>query len=225
MGRILSPTNKAVAGTRDKLAAALNLVPAAKKWIAEGRYKPKPRFHVGALVDAVGPAAAGQPVGSMFPQPRVDTRTEKNVLLDDVLGQSFSVLVWGNDPRHVFDAQSLDTLTRLGVKLISIRPSTQLHWDAAPTGDPRETAAVTVIADSTGRLKSWFDTHPVGFVIVRPDRYVAAAALAQHAPSVTAALATAIHLSSPQVTPGDHHDARTGSHVAQPAAGTVGAAG
>ena len=43
-----------------------------------------------------------------------------------------------------------------------------------------------MIGDSTGRLKSWFDTHPVGFVIVRPDRYVAAAALAQHAPSVTA---------------------------------------
>ena len=104
MGRILSPTNKAVAGTRDKIAAALNLVPAAKKWIAEGRYKPKPRFHVGALVEAVGPAAAGQPVGSMFPQPRVDTRTEQNVLLDDVLGPWFSVLVWGNDPRHVFDA-------------------------------------------------------------------------------------------------------------------------
>ena len=51
MGRILSPTNKAVAGARDELAAALNLVPAAKRWIAEGRYKPKPRFHVGALVD------------------------------------------------------------------------------------------------------------------------------------------------------------------------------
>ena len=90
---------------------------------------------------------------------------------------------------------SLDTLTRLGVKLISVRPSTQLHWDAAPTGDPREAADVTVIGDSTGRLKSWFDTHPVGFVIIRPDRYVAAAALAQHAPSVTASLATAIHLS------------------------------
>ena len=141
MGRILSPTNKLVAGSRDKFAAALNLVPAAKKWIAEGRYKPKPRFHVGALVEAVGPAAAGQPVGSMFPQPRVDTRTEQNVLLDDVLGPWFSVLVWGNDPRHVFDRNSLDTLTRLGVKLVSIRPSTQLHWDAAPTDDPREAAA------------------------------------------------------------------------------------
>ena len=220
MGRILSPTNKVVAGARDKLAAALNLVPAAKRWIAEGRYKPKPRFHVGALVDAVGPAAEGQPVGQLFPQPRVDTRTAKNVLLDDVLGPWFSVLVWGNDPRQVFDQDSLDTLTRLGGKLISVRPSTQLHWDAAPTGDPREALDVTVIGDATGRLKTWFDTHPVGFVIVRPDRYVAAAAVAQHAPSVTTALATALSL-----TPGDSDAARPRLDVAQPAVGAVAAAG
>jgi len=220
MGRILSPTNKVVASARDKIAAALNLVPAAKRWIAEGRYKPKPRFHVGALVQAVGPAAAGHPVGQMFPQPRVDTRTAQDVLLDDVLGNWFSVLVWGNDPRHVFDRNSLNTLTRLGVKLISVRPSTQLHWDAAPTGDPREAAEVTVIGDATGRLKSWFDTHPVGFVIVRPDRYVAAAALAQHAASVTTSLAAALHLTS-----GDTHDARTLRDVAQPPAGTLTAAG
>ena len=220
MGRILSPTNKAVAGARDKLAVALNLVPAAKRWIAEGRYKPKPRFHVGALVEAVGPAAEGQPVGQMFPQPRVDTRTEQNVLLDDVLGPWFSVLVWGNDPRQVFDQDSLDTLTRLGVKLISVRPSTQLHWDAAPTGDPREALDVTVIGDATGRLKTWFDTHPVGFVVVRPDRYVAAAAVSQHAPSVTTALATALHL-----IPGDSDAARPRLDVAQPAAGAVAAAG
>ena len=224
MGRILSTTNKAVAGARDKIAAALNLVPAAKRWIAEGRYKPKPRFRVGALVDAVGPAAAAQPVGQMFPQPRVDTRTEQNVLLDDVLGPWFSVLVWGNDPRHVFDRRSLETLTRLGVKLISVRPSTQLHWDAAPTGDPREDLDVTVIGDATGALKSWFDSHPVGFVIVRPDRYVAAAAIAQHAASVTTSLATALRLTLDE-TPGDHDDARTLRDVAQPAARALAAAG
>ena len=200
MGRILSPTNRAVAGTRDRIAAALNLVPAAKKWIAEGRYKPKPRFHVGALVPAIGPAADGDPVGSMFPQPRVDTRTEKNVLLDDVLGPWFSVLVWGNDPRRVFDSQSLATLDRLGVQLVSIRPSTQLQWDAAPDAEALPGPGVAVIGDGTGRLKAWFDSHPVGFVIVRPDRYVAAAALAQDAPRVTAALAKALHLTDAEPT-------------------------
>lgn len=166
------------------------------------------------------PGAEGKPVGQMFPQPRVDTRSEKNLLLDDVLGPWFSVLVWGNDPRHVFDRRSLDTLTRLGVKLVSVRPTTQLHWDAAPTGDPREDLDVTVIGDSTGQLKAWFDTHPVGFVVVRPDRYVAAAAIAQHAAPVTTALATALHLTS-----GDDNDARSLLDVAQPLAGALAAAG
>ena len=142
MGRILSPTNKAVAGARDKLAAALNLVPAAKRWIAEGRYKPKPRFHVGALVDAVGPAAEGQPVGQLFPQPRVDTRTEQNVLLDDVLGPG-SRCSSGATTRHVFDRNSLDTLTRLGVKLISVRPPPSC------TGTPHRPA--TRVKPSTSR--------------------------------------------------------------------------
>ena len=77
-----------------------------------------------------------------------------------------------------------------------------------------------MIGDATGRLKSWFDTHPVGFVIVRPDRYVAAAAVSQHAASVTTSLAAALHL-----TPGDNDDARTLLDVAQPAAGALAAAG
>jgi 3-(3-hydroxy-phenyl)propionate hydroxylase len=137
-------------------------------------------------------------------------------MLDDVLGPWFAVLVWGNDPRAVFDEHSLATLDRLGVRLVSVRPPTQLHWDADSSGDPRETADVTVVSDRTGRLKTWFDQHPVGFVVIRPDRYVAAAALAQDAPRVTTALAAALCL-----TPGDHDDTRALLHVAQPAAGPV----
>jgi 3-(3-hydroxy-phenyl)propionate hydroxylase len=193
MGRILSPTNKTAARLRDAAAFGLNLVPAAKRWIAEMRYKPQPRFHAGALVDATGPAAAGKPVGRMFPQPRVDTRSASDVLLDSVLGPWFSVLVWGNDPRAVFDKQSLAILGRLGTRLVSVRPPTQLHWDP-PDAGPADGLEVTVVGDRTGRLKAWFDQHPVGFVVIRPDRYVAAAALAQDASRVTADLAAALHL-------------------------------
>ena len=220
MGRILSPTNKAVAGVRDRIAAALNLVPAAKRWIAEGRYKPKPRFHVGALVDAVGPAAQRQPVGQMFPQPRVDTRTEQNVLprrrprplvLGPRLGQRPPPRVRPELPGHA-DPARREADQRPPVHPAALGRRTDRR--------PAETADVTVIGDATGRLKSWFDTHPVGFVIVRPDRYVAAAALAQHASSVTTSLATALHL-----TTGDNDDARTLLDVAQPAAGALAAAG
>jgi 3-(3-hydroxy-phenyl)propionate hydroxylase len=193
MGRILSPTNKTVARLRDAAAFGLNLVPAAKRWIGEMRYKPQPRFHVGALVDATGPAAAGKPVGRMFPQPSVDTRSASDVLLDTVLGPWFSVLVWGNDARAVFDKQSLAILGRLGTRLVSVRPLTQLHWDP-PDVESADGLEVTVVGDRTGRLKAWFDQHPVGFVVIRPDRYVAAAALAQDASRVTADLAAALHL-------------------------------
>jgi 3-(3-hydroxy-phenyl)propionate hydroxylase len=89
MGRILSPTNKVVAGVRDAVAYALNLVPPAKRWIAEMKYKPQSRFRVGTLVQAIGPAADGNPVGRMFPQPRVDTRQKQDVPLDEVLGPGF----------------------------------------------------------------------------------------------------------------------------------------
>ena len=230
VGRILSPTNRAVAGARDLAARLLNRAPQVKRYIAEMRFKPQPRFHTGALVAPIGPATAGEPVGRMFPQPRVHTRDGAQVPLDEVLGPWFAVLVHGNDPRIVFAGEALATLRRLGARLVCVRPDPQLHWEPRPDGGPTDTVPaagddpVTVVGDHTGRLKRWFDLHPVGFVIIRPDRYVAAAALAQHGPQVVAELAAALHLpaATPTVTPTGEIDAtRRLLPVAQPAAGAV----
>ena len=221
MGRILSPTNKAVAGARDKIAAALNLVPAAKKWIAEGRYKPKPRFHVGALVEAVGPAAEGQPVGSMFPQPRVDTRTEQNVLLDDVLGPWFSVLVWGNDPRHVFDQQlpgHADPARREADQRPPVHPAALgRRTDRRPAGgrrrhrDRRRHRPVEVLV-----------RHPPGRLRHRPARPVRRRRRARPARRVRHHLTGHRHFTSPlEIT----MTLALVLDVAQPAAGALAAAG
>lgn len=215
MGRIMGSTNRRVSRLRDLAAAGLNLAPPAKRWIAEMRYKPKPRFHAGALVHPTGPAAGRDPVGQMFPQPRVDTRDRQDLALDDVLGPWFAVLVWGNDPRAVFDKEALATLGYLNARLISVRPTTQLHWDPAPNDVPAEGGEVTVIGDREARLKAWFDDHLVGVVFIRPDRYVAAACLAQDASRVTAALAAAHSITRE----GGSDDAGRLLHVTQPAAG------
>ena len=202
MGRILAPKSRTVGRLRDVAAAGLNLAPPAKRWLAEMRYKPKPRFHVGALVDPTGPAAARNPVGQMFPQPRVDTRDQQDLVLDDVLGPWFAVLVWGNDPHAVLDKQALATLGHLGARLISVRPPTQLHYEPPREGslvegaDHTEAGDVMVIGDRTGRLKAWFDQHLVGVAFIRPDRYVAAACLAQNASRVTNNLGTALSLTT-----------------------------
>jgi 3-(3-hydroxy-phenyl)propionate hydroxylase len=199
------------------------------------RFKPQPRFRAGALVPPTGAAAAGDPVGRMFPQPLVRIRDGREVPLDEALGPWFSVLVYGTDPRRVFAGEALDTLRRLGARLVCVRPATQLHWEPRPDGGPTDSAPataddpvtvdpVTVVGDHTGRLKAWFDTHPVGFAVIRPDRYVAAAALNQHARQVTADLAAALGLPrTATVTPGATDVPRPLLPVAQPVAGVVGA--
>jgi 3-(3-hydroxy-phenyl)propionate hydroxylase len=202
MGRILAPKSRTVGRLRDVAAAGLNMAPPAKRWLAEMRYKPQPRFHVGALVDPTGPAAARNPVGQMFPQPRVDTRDQQDLALDDVLGPWFAVLVWGNDPHAVLDKPALAILGKLGARLISVRPLTQLHYEPPREGSLVEGAGhieagdVIVIGDRTGRLKGWFDQHLVGVAFIRPDRYVAAACLAQDASRVTTSLAAVLSLNT-----------------------------
>ena len=186
MGRILSPTNKAVAGARDKIAAALNLVPAREEaGSPRAGTSPSPGSTSAPSSTPSAPPRRASRSGRCSRNPASTPAPSRTCCSTTFSGRGSRCWSGATTPATCSTRNSLDTLTRLGVKLISIRPSTQLHWDAAPTGDPREAADVTVIGDSTGRLKSWFDTHPVGFVIVRPDRYVAAAALAQHASSVT----------------------------------------
>ena len=55
-----------------------------------------------------------------------------------------------------------------------------------------------VVGDHTGRIKRWVDDKPVGAALLRPDRFVAGASLAQQAPemveSVLASLSfTGVH--------------------------------
>ena len=98
VGRVISPTNRRVAGLRDRVIHAASLVPTLKRYILEMRFKPMPRYEQGAVSHSE-PRAENSPTGTLFIQPRVDTRDQQNVLLDDVLGAGFAVLCWSNNPR------------------------------------------------------------------------------------------------------------------------------
>ncbi|HEY5881599.1 MAG TPA: bifunctional 3-(3-hydroxy-phenyl)propionate/3-hydroxycinnamic acid hydroxylase, partial [Nakamurella sp.] len=203
-GRVIRPTNKVVAGLRDAAAAVLNAAPPIKRYFAEMRYKPMPRYHRGAVVDAttgrVGHSDAAltdtshpvksannkvSPVGTQFIQPRVDTADESDVLLDNLIGANWAVVCWGTNPSQVFSADDLVKLKALGATLISLRPSTQL-------GNDTPTDGTIVAADRTGDIKRWFDDRPTPVVFLRPDRFVAAAGLVQDAPALLDSLLTAI---------------------------------
>ena len=226
VGRVISPTNRRVAALRDRVIHAASAVPSLKRYVLEMRFKPMPRYLQGAVYhcepNAVGSGGVS-PTGTLFIQPRVDTRDQQNVLFDDVVGPGFAVLCWSNNLRAVLGDSAFGRWKALGAAFIEARPMTQLHWPGHDDPD------VVVIGDRTGALKSWFDVYTDSVLFLRPDRCVAGACIAQRAPEVSASLFSVLHLTikPPWEGGSDSHGEQRDSavlHVAQPAtepSGTV----
>lgn len=215
VGRVISPTNRRVAAARDLLVRAGSVVPALKSYVLEMRFKPMPRYEQGAVVHP-NPRRGDSPVGTLFIQPRVNTREQTGVLFDDVLGTGFAVVCWNNNPRDLLGDDAFARWKALGARFLALRPLTQLHWEGHDDPD------VVVVGDATGELKAWFDGHAESVLFLRPDRCVAGAGIAQLAPDLSAAVLDVLAVKQG----GDsHHDARPVLHVAQPTAESAGTVG
>jgi 3-(3-hydroxy-phenyl)propionate hydroxylase len=218
VGRVISPTDRRVAAARDLIVRSASIVPSLKRYVLEMRFKPMPRYEQGAVVHSLDPKEPrdpSSPVGTLFIQPRVDTRTQQDVLLDDVLGRWFAVLCWNNNPRKILGDDAFAAWKALGARSIELRPLTQLHWTGHDDPD------VVIVGDRAGGLKSWFDAHKESVLFLRPDRCIAGACIAQLAPELGASLLDTLAL-----TPGGgDSSSASGSvlYVPQPAPESTGA--
>jgi len=194
---------------RDRAASALNLVPKWKSYFTELRFKPMPRYAEGVVVDQVSlapgrartsfkpgglrpfidSAGAASPVGLQFIQPRVNTSETTNTLLDDVTGDWWALATWGTNPTKFLSADDLDLCGRHRIKLLSFMPETQRAWAEKQFAD--SPVPVTIVGDTAGALKRWFDLHACGAVILRPDHFVAVACFSQQLSVALAAVRTA----------------------------------
>jgi 3-(3-hydroxy-phenyl)propionate hydroxylase len=219
VGRVISPTNRRVATLRDGLIRAASVVPTLKRYVLEMRFKPMPRYDQGAIAH-VEPRSATSPTGTLFIQPRVDTRAAQNILLDDVIGPGFAILAWNNNPRKLLGDVAFARWTALGATFVSMRPLTQLQW----TGHDDD--EVTIVGDRTGALKAFFDGHAESVLFVRPDRCIAGACIAQLAPELSAALFDVLCLAKggEGTHDGESNPDVAGAvlHVAQPTAESAG---
>ena len=213
VGRVISPTNRRVAALRDRVIRAASVVPSLKRYVLEMRFKPMPRYEQGAVVHSE-PRSADLADGTLFIQPRVDTRDAQNVLLDDVIGPWFAVLCWNNNPRACSATRRSRAGRRWAPASLPPGPLTQLHWTGHDDPD------VVIVGDRTGALKSWFDTHTDSVLFLRPDRCIAGACIAQLAPELSASLFDVLCLTQG----GGESNGATGSvlHVAQPTAESSG---
>jgi 3-(3-hydroxy-phenyl)propionate hydroxylase len=181
VGRAVSITNPIGARLRDVFFRSLSAIPKAKAYIVTMRFKPMPLITTGALTTK-GSVSAPSPVGRLFIQPTVSTRTAPSVKLDDAVGPWFALIAWNNNPRQILDDDALRRLARSGVRLVTARPAVQLSWedpgaDAWGGGRGQGSAddEVLIVGDLDGSLKRWFDGHPESVLLLRPDRIVGGA--------------------------------------------------
>jgi 3-(3-hydroxy-phenyl)propionate hydroxylase len=159
LGRIVMTTSLGRARLRDVVVRTLLCVPAGRRYLTEMRFRPR-AVHRKGLVVRTG-RSDERLVGHQFPQPVVlvppGLRPSR---LDEVLG---------------------DRLAVLGVDV----PSTA--WDALPAAWPFTRIDVVLgdrlpcpaegrqaIADADGRLEAALHSGRGRFVLVKPDRYIAA---------------------------------------------------
>lgn len=229
-GSVIKPTNRLVCLARDTTSRLLNLSPQVKNYFADMRFKPIPRYSRGVVVEpdtltagTSSPARRSRavtvrnavdkstPVGRQFIQPWVRTAEHERARLDDVIGPWWVVAAWGNDPARLFPPEDVERLQQLGFRFVSFMSDTQRPWaEREYAGSP-----TTVVGDIDGSLKSWFDTRATGVVFLRPDRFVAAIALAQQAPQ--AFHATLAALSAPLTTAATATPTATATPMATPA--------
>ena len=145
----------------------LGMWPPARDYFGQMKYKPKPRFRAGFQLGTRGPCAAL--VGRLIPQPTVTTPEGDQVLLDHVLGDGFSLLALTEDVKHF--ATAARTWAGIEVKLVVLKR------DADPT---RFDGLTVVVGDSSALLGSVAPEVRELVLLVRPDRYVAAAFAVAH---------------------------------------------
>ncbi|WP_332603530.1 hypothetical protein [Arthrobacter sp. S2(2024)] len=78
-----------------------------------------------------------------------------NILVDDEIGNWWSVLLWGNSPTDFLPAESLAQLKLMGAGLVCLLPETRRTW-----AEENMDSDVLVLGDHTGQIKKWFDDRP-----------------------------------------------------------------
>jgi len=164
VGKLVNTRSRTVAAIRDAVFGLLSLAPRLKKRFTERPYVPRPTFEDGVLVRL----GSGDEtcLGSVLPQPRVNRGTER-VLLDELLGDGFSLVGLDPPPEEIALANSVARIaTKIAARILALRHPG--HDVIAHDG------AVYTVADH--RLDRLFATNAGQWLVIRPDRVIAAAA-------------------------------------------------
>jgi len=154
---------------RDIFFKCIQKFPGAKDYVLQLKFKPMSRYLNGAVVQT--PALLSRkdnPVGRMFMQPTL-WANDRAVKMDDLIGSNFCIVGINKDPAKLLNVATRQVMEQMGFKTLYVRPSKSInnHKDADSTSLEAE--------DLQGKFRDWVMKNPTwDFVVLRPDRYVAA---------------------------------------------------
>jgi len=169
-GALLSVTTPWKAWLRDRLLLAVRKVPSVRDYILQMKFKPMPRFTRGVVLNAGDPAMADR-VGRMFIQPRVEMPDGTAVKLDDALGSGFALVTWQRDLVGNGSTDLRRHLSQLGASALAAARGKSVQAMRMKAADAKD---VLVVEDYENALHFWFQRTGTDWVLLRPDRFVAA---------------------------------------------------
>lgn len=163
LGNVVMTSSKVRARLRDLTVSAAMRIPATRRYLSEMRYRPTGGFVAGLVWPASGPAAGL--VGAAIGQPLVlDARRNGEVRFDDVLGSGFSLI---GVAAGQGDWDQLEGSGLLGY----VDTCIEVRLDDR---SPKATVQFESVADVDGQLEAMLTPARGLFLLVRPDRVVAA---------------------------------------------------
>ncbi|WP_339765032.1 bifunctional 3-(3-hydroxy-phenyl)propionate/3-hydroxycinnamic acid hydroxylase [uncultured Hoeflea sp.] len=160
MGNFIMPSNAEQVMFRDLLIKALEPFPNVRDYLIQMRFKPKPRYGAGLFLDIDTPIFEASLVGEMVPQPAI-IANETETLLDEILGVGFALIGQSDGAKHAMSKFGRTSL--LGLPLVTL--------DLNTMGRTTQTAVRSTGTDTERPLL----THRDQILLIRPDRYCAAA--------------------------------------------------
>lgn len=155
MGKFVMPAGPEEIRFRDTLLGALAPFPRVRDYLIQMRFKPRPRYQTGLFLDLDSQDFESSLVGEMVPQPRVELAGSGPVPLDTLLGPGFSLISQ--------DEAGREAVTALGPQEYLGLPLRHVHLDEKS------------VANRADPIFPPFRTHRDQVLLVRPDRYCAAA--------------------------------------------------
>lgn len=171
MKDFVSVSNPLLAGLRNTLAKILIRTPFVGKWIREGGFKPEPTYKVGSYLGMQRQGARGVE-GRLMPQPLVRTFKGQRVLLDELLGEGYSLIGLGINPQLQMSPDSKAICKALDTRFVTLYPFGKrpqgLH---VPCDTPPDLIEVEEPNDELTRwLQRSGGKHSIA--IVRPDKFI-----------------------------------------------------